>query len=155
MLNRMVHNMKKKPGLDKIKLLLESQRLGVIATDKDGHPYANLVAFASTCDLKNIIFATSKNTTKFKNIKNNAKISVLIDNRQNIPSDFEKSVSLTAFGEAEEIIMNRSFYKKLYLDKHPNLMNFVGSSDCALVKIQVDRYQYVTKFQNILNLEMK
>jgi general stress protein 26 len=140
--------MEKKAGLDKIKLLVKSQMLGVIATDMDGHPYANLVAFASTQDLKNIIFATNKNTT-------NAKISVLIDNRKNIPSDFEKSVSLTALGEAEEIRMNRNFYKKLYLEKHPNLINFVDSPDCALVKIQIDRYQYVNKFQNIINLEMK
>ena len=130
--------MKKKSELGKIKLLLESQMLGVIATDMEGHPYANLVAFVSTKELKNIIFATSKNTTKYKNIMKNAKISVLIDNRQNTPSDFEKSVSLTAFGEAEEIIMNKNFYKKLYLNKHPNLMSFVDSSDCALVKIQVD-----------------
>jgi general stress protein 26 len=147
--------MKKKVGLDKIKLLLESQMLGVIATDMDGHPYANLVAFASTKDLKNIIFATSKNTTKYKNIKHNAKTSVLVDNRQNTPSDFEKSVSLTAFGEAKEIIINNTYYKKLYLDKHPKLMSFVNSSDCALIKIQIDRYQYVNKFQNIINLKMK
>lgn len=147
--------MEKKAGLDKIKLLVKSQMLGVIATDMDGHPYANLVAFASTQDLKNIIFATNKNTTKFKNIKRNAKISVLIDNRKNIPSDFEKSVSLTALGEAEEIRMNRNFYKKLYLEKHPNLINFVDSPDCALVKIQIDRYQYVNEFQNIINLKVK
>ena len=146
--------MKKKVGSDKIKFLLESQILGVIATDMKGHPYVNLVAFASTKDLKNIIFATSKNTTKYKNIIQNAKISVLIDNRQNTPSDFEKSVSLTAFGEAEEITMNKTFYKELFLNKHPNLMRFVDLSDCALVKIQVDRYQYVTKFQNIIYLEM-
>jgi general stress protein 26 len=146
--------MKKKIGLDEIKLLLESQMLGVIATDMNGHPYANLVAFTYTKDLKNIIFATSKNTTKYKNIKHNAKISVLIDNRQNTPSDFEKSVSLTSLGEAEEIIMNRTFYKKLYLDRHPKLVSFVDSPDCALIKIQVDRYQYVSKFQNIINLEM-
>ena len=146
--------MKKKVGSDKIKFLLESQILGVIATDMNGHPYVNLVAFVSTKDLKNIIFATSKNTTKYKNIIQNAKISVLIDNRQNTPSDFEKSVSLTAFGEAEEITMNKAFYKKLFLNKHPNLMRFVDLSDCALVKIQVDRYQYVNKFQNIIYLEM-
>jgi len=146
--------MKKKVGLDKIKFLLESQMLGAIATDMEGHPYVNLVAFASTKKLENIIFATSKNTTKYKNIMQNAKISVLIDNRQNTPSDFKKSVSLTAFGEAEEITMNKNFYKKLYLKKHPNLMSFVNSSDCALIKIKVDRYQYVNKFQNIINLEM-
>lgn len=146
--------MDKKEELKKIKYLFESQILGVIATDNNGQPYVNLVAFAYTKDLKNIIFATKKNTTKYKNIIKNAKISILIDNRQNTPSDFEKAVSLTALGDATEITLNTTFYKKVFLNKHPNLLSFIDSSDSALVKIQVEKYQYVNKFQDIINIEM-
>ena len=36
--------------------LLKTQKLAVLATNKNGHPYCSLVAIAATADLKYLIF---------------------------------------------------------------------------------------------------
>ena len=42
---------------ERLKALLESQKLAVLATHREGQPYGSLVSFASTPDMKQIRFA--------------------------------------------------------------------------------------------------
>jgi hypothetical protein len=61
--------MKKSLQLKKIlKELFLSQPLAVLATQFNGQPYGNLVAFAATEDLRGLLFATARGTRKFANI---------------------------------------------------------------------------------------
>jgi nitroimidazol reductase NimA-like FMN-containing flavoprotein (pyridoxamine 5'-phosphate oxidase superfamily) len=145
--------MTKKESLKKLKHLIETQMLGVIATDMQGIPYASLVAYYSTTDLKNVIFSTSKKTKKFKNIMNNSNISFLIDNRENNPSDINNAITITAFGKAEEIIQNKEYFKELLIKKHPNLIDFINSQDCAILKICVEKYKFVSNFQIVEDIK--
>ena len=41
-----------------------------------------------------------------------------------------------------------------YLAKHPELKDFVLSPSCALLKITVNTYYVVNRFQNVLELHM-
>ena len=59
------------------------RRLAVLATQHEGKPYASLVAFAATDDLKTIIFATTRSTRKFVYLSSNPAVALLIDNRTN------------------------------------------------------------------------
>ena len=139
----------KKEFLVKLRDLLKSQMLGVIATDMSGFPHASLVAYSSTDDLKYLIFATSKNTKKFQNLMRNSNVSLLIDNRENNPSDFNNAITVTAVGVAKKIQKNIDYFKDLFIKRHPNLGDFINASDCALLKIKVDKYQFVSNFQNV------
>ena len=47
---------------DHIRALLESQPLAVLSTQRDGQPYASLMAFAHTEDLAMIVVATGTST---------------------------------------------------------------------------------------------
>jgi len=58
----------KKLVWDQLRDLLMKQRFGVVATHSNGKPYTSLVAFAATDDLRDLIFVTSNETRKFKNI---------------------------------------------------------------------------------------
>ena len=53
----------------RLRELFESQNLGVLATHSSGQPYASLVAFYATEDLKHLFFVTPKTTRKFENLK--------------------------------------------------------------------------------------
>ena len=76
--------------------LLLSQKLAVLATQSPaGSPYASLIAFAATPDLQKIVFATSRETRKFTNIKHNPEISLLVDNRSNRENDFHDARAVT------------------------------------------------------------
>ncbi len=147
--------MENKDYLIKLKELFDSQMLGVIATDMQGVPYASLVAYYSTDDLKNVLFATSKNTKKFQNLMNNSNISFLIDNRENQPSDIYKAITATALGKAEEIKENVEYFKNLFIKKHPHLNEFINSPDSRLLKINVEKYKFVSNFQNVIDIHTK
>ena len=50
-----------------IRQIVESQRFAVLATQFEGQPYSNLVAFAEAEDLRSLLFVTSRNTRKYSN----------------------------------------------------------------------------------------
>jgi nitroimidazol reductase NimA-like FMN-containing flavoprotein (pyridoxamine 5'-phosphate oxidase superfamily) len=124
-----------------LKWLFASQQLAVLATEDEGQPYGNLVAFAETDDLKHLIFVTSRNTQKYANVTENAKVALLIDSRRNQISDFHKAVAVTAIGAAEESTLNeRELLSRVYVAKHPHLAEFMDRPDSAVIKITVRDY---------------
>ena len=81
---------------------------------------------------------------------------MLIDNRSNQTNDFREATAVTALGRAKEIIdAEREKYLSLYLGKHPNLEDFVNSPSCALIKIEVDWYYVVSRFQNVIEIHVE
>ena len=134
---------------ESISALFSSQKLAVLATNMKGVPYTSLVAFVASTDLKEIFFATLKGTTKFENLLNNPNVSILIDTRKNNPSDFQDAVAISAEGIAEVINNYRKKYIALYLEKHPSLSEFIASPNCAIIRVKITKYQYVSRFQNI------
>ena len=131
-----------------MKKLIESQKYGVIATNKDNKPYTNIIAYASTEGLGNIYFATKRDTTKFLNLLNNPCVSLLIDDRKNLSSDILDASAVSAEAEVKEIREEKEKIKKLLVDKHPELGSFLNESNCELLKLEVKKYYYVDNFDN-------
>ncbi len=140
----------------RIRELFESQKLAVLATQNEGQPYANLIAFAPSDDLKCLYFVTARATRKYANIEADARVTMLIDNRSNQDSDFSQAAAVTATGAAQEVVHSRrDEVLAIYLAKHPMLEEFVRSPSCALLKIQVETYYLVRRFQNVMELHVK
>ena len=138
-----------------LKDLFDSQRLGVLGTYGQGQPYGSLVAFAATDDLKHLMFATTRATRKYANVMAQSRVSMLVDNRSNQDSDFHSAIAVTVVGRAEEVEESeRDRFLKLYVTKHPSLEDFVMSPTCALLKISVDKYSMVNRFQNVMELHV-
>lgn len=140
---------------EKIKLeamlesLLQSQKLGVLSTIDKNKPYNSLVAFINDDSLKNIIFATSRESRKYRNILQNPRVSFLIDNRENRQQDFEIAFALNAQGLAAELDgPEEKIYKKQYLNYFPYLEDFISVPSIAFMKIEVLEYNIVSRFQN-------
>jgi uncharacterized protein YhbP (UPF0306 family) len=135
--------------------LFGSQNLAVLSTHQDGQPYASLVAFVATEDLKHIFFVTPKTTRKFANLSADCRVALLVNSSQNQVSDFHRAIAVTATGEAAEISgSNKKKYIKSYLSKHPYLEDFVKSPTCALVRVTVKSYYLVKNFQNVMELHI-
>lgn len=133
--------------------LLASQLFCVLATQVDGQPYSNLVAFVATDDLRNLVFATSRETRKYSNITADPRVAMLVDSRSNHHLDIRNAYVATALGTAEEIKgVDRERLLGLYLAKHPNLEEFVASPNCALLRVKVDKYYMVSDFQTVTEL---
>jgi general stress protein 26 len=135
--------------------LFRSQNLAALSTHQAGQPYASLVAFYASEDLKHIYFATPRSTRKYANLTADNRVAALINSSTNRASDFHQAIAVTAVGKAEEVeeaakvdIIDH------YLAKHPYLQDFVHSPSCALVRIAVNSYYMVKNFQNVVELRL-
>jgi hypothetical protein len=80
-------------------------------------------------------------TTKYRNISIDPRVSILLDNRANIESDFKNAFALTALGTANEIEdTDRAELTNLYLEKHTYLKDFVNSPQSVLIRVDVKEY---------------
>jgi uncharacterized pyridoxamine 5'-phosphate oxidase family protein len=135
--------------------LCSSQKLAVLCTHRESQPYASLVAFVTSKDLRYLYFITPKTTRKFKNIEANPQISVLVNSSENLESDFHRAMAVTIIGNAAEVLgRNREGPIKRYLEMHPYLEDFAKSPTCALVQVKVKSYFLVRNFQNVMELHI-
>ena len=135
--------------------LLSAQKLGILATLGQAYPYQNIVAFAASGDLKNILFATKRSTSKYKNLKSRKRVAIFIDDRSNRETDFQQATGITALGGALELRGRvREKSAKLFLRKHPSLREFLSAPDCALFTIRVRAYYVVLHFQDVVEVRM-
>ena len=136
--------------------LFTNQTLAVLSTQNEGQPYASLVAFAASKDLKALFFATTRATRKYANLSSNPRVAMLVDSRSNEVSDFRWAMAVTATGKAEEVEgQEREKALKTYLAKHPHLDDFVSSPSCALLRMRVERYYVASRFQNVIEVHVK
>ncbi|MGD2270111.1 MAG: pyridoxamine 5'-phosphate oxidase family protein [Desulfobacterales bacterium] len=139
----------------RLRELFDAQNLAVLATHNAGQPYASLVAFVASEDLKQIYFVTPKTTRKFANLSQDQRVAVLINSSTNQAADFHRAISVTAVGTAEEITgVQREQTLKQYLAKHPHLTDFVKSPSCALVRVTPRSYYMVRNFQIVMELHI-
>lgn len=142
-------------AIPRIRKLFLSQRLAVLATQGEKGPYCNLVAFAPSEDLKFIYFATTRSTRKFDNLSHQNRVSLLMDNRRNIPADLHQAVAVTALGRASECRgAEREKGLDLFLKRHPYLSDFADSPSGTLLKVYVETYLLVSSFQNVLEVNV-
>lgn len=135
--------------------LFSSQRLGVLATQHEGSPYASLVAFAASEDLSKLYFTTPRATRKFRNLTRENRVSMLVDNRSNRISDFHEAIAVTVVGDAFETTgESREAALKFYLEKHPYMADFASSSSSALVEIRVEKHILVKRLQEVTELHV-
>ena len=139
-----------------VKTLLASQRFAVLSTQEKDHPYMNLVAFAETDDLRTILFATTRATRKYGNITAKSGVALLVDNRSNEVADIREALAVTVIGTACEVSESlRESFDGIYLEKHPHMEEFLFSPSTALIKIDVESYIVVSRFQNVTILNLK
>ena len=126
---------------DRIRNLFKSQKLAVLATIYESKPSCNLVTFSETSDCKTLIFATNRNTTKYRNLLKNRQVSLLIDDRTNLSGGFGKNVAITALGLAEEVSPEeKPYFAELLISKHPDITSFIKGSDNTLFKVRISDY---------------
>ena len=123
-----------------LKEVVDTQYFAVLNTVGEGQPYSNLVAFAIAEDLKSLVFVTERDTRKYRNIKANNSISLLIDNRSNRPSDIVQAVAITVIGKAIEESNKKGNLLAIFLKRHPQLQQFVDNPNSALILVTVSEY---------------
>lgn len=142
-------------ALDTIRHLFDSQDLSVLSTQKNGQPYASIVAVAATADLRRIIFLTPRTTRKYENLVASPRVAMLITNSQNRVEDITNAISVTATGKAFPVLDEHlENLLALYLDRHPHMKFFAQTPTTAVVCMEVTTYIMVSQFQNVIKIEV-
>jgi nitroimidazol reductase NimA-like FMN-containing flavoprotein (pyridoxamine 5'-phosphate oxidase superfamily) len=140
---------------DALQQVLVTQRFAVLATQLNDQPYINLVAFATSEDHSLILFATSRNTQKYRNIRENEKVAILIDSRRNDPSDFTGAMAITALGSAHEVAKDRKDIPvQNYVDRHPNLKEFIRKPETVIISVKITDY-ILARFDSVKRIKVE
>lgn len=141
--------------LETLRELFAHQRLGVLATQGPGHPYASLVAVCADDDLRHLFFTTTRATRKFHYLSDDPRVAMLVDSRSDDDLDFHGAVAATAVGTARELEGDeRAVRLATFLRRHPHLRGFAGAPTSALIDLTVETYYIVSRFQNVIELHM-
>jgi heme iron utilization protein len=133
-----------------IERALLTSRFAVLATEGNGQPHTSLIAITPFGNLRQLIFATYRNTLKYRNIAHNNKVAVLIEGEYLSTKGQKESTVLTIIGHIEEISAeeNEAAYQA-HLKRHPEMGSFMLSSDCALMLVVARSYQVVNGIDDI------
>ena len=136
--------------------LLNSQLFCVLTTNLEdsNFPYSSLIAFLNSNDFKYIYFATSRKTTKFANLLSDPKVCMFFDNRTNELEDVTNTITATVLGKVEELDNNTNKnILQQFIQKYPQLKQFVEKSSTAFLRMIVDEYVVVHSFSKVLRLD--
>lgn len=130
--------------------ILKTSKFAVLATEGDGQPHASLIAITPFGNFRQLIFATYRNTRKYRNLLHNSKVAVLIEGLNVRMKGLKESVALTIIGHSEEIsIEENEVAFNTHLKRHPEMESFMLSSDCALIMVIAQSFQVVNGINDI------
>jgi len=131
---------------------LAARSFAVLATERDGQPHSSMVAITPLNGFRELIFATYRNTRKFRNLSANDKVAVFIDGRetQRSGTGLHDGVVLTGLGHAHAFsAAEKEAGYSVHLARHPDLESFLNSPDCALIRVSVDAWQVVGAIDDV------
>ena len=136
---------------DRISRIMADEKFAILSTQGKAQPYASIIGYAASHDLKKIYFATPVTTRKYSLLKRCQKVAVQIDNRSKFRRKLMLIESITAIGQAVELERNSQLKMPLQslLDRYPYFKSFYASPTCAIFKVRVLRYVHVTRFQEV------
>lgn len=135
--------------LSRLTLLDKKQLHAVLATVSENEPYTSLIAYALVPNLTGLVFATPRDTRKYKNIVKNNSVSLLIDSRSNTASDYIKTESITIIGKAHILMRGRKKDELagILLKKHSRLKEFIHAPSTALIFVKIRKCIHLSSFQ--------
>ena len=129
--------------LDTIKSILTEQDMCVLATVSQEKPHCSLMAFVTEEECREIYMATLKNTNKYRSLKQNPSVSLLVDTREKNRGNLRsKTKAVTVYGEFREIDDQERERRicKLLLERHPHLNVLLDDPDVTIFCIKVNSF---------------
>ena len=129
--------------LDKMKELVRSNNTCVLATTQGNKPHCSLMVYVVDEACGEIHMATHRDTTKYRNLKQNPNVSLLIDTRAENPGeDRREAKALTVAGKfrnIEDEEERRNILKKM-MKVHPHLKDFLEDTGVVLFSVKIESF---------------
>ncbi len=128
---------------EKIKNLIAEEDVCVLATLSENKPHCSLMLYVAEADLRMIHMATQKGTRKYRNMRNNPEISLLIDSRKTpCGKSLSETNSLTISGRFTEIqdIDERNAIRAKMIQRHPGHKAFFQDPELEIFGMKVESF---------------
>jgi hypothetical protein len=131
--------------------LARKRRFAALATLSAEGPHLSLVAFAIVPDLGELVFATPRNTGKFRNIVSDGRVSILLDGSGTGSKSVMGTEAISLDGRARVVRRGkrRDALAELLLAVHTELADFLAAPSTALIVVEVSRSVHVEDFQRV------
>ena len=128
--------------LETMKRIVRDGNICVLATVSGGKPHCSLMAYVSNEDCSEIYMVTQRDSTKFRNLKENPSVSLLIDTREEHQgTNRPEAKALTVDGVFQSIEeVKRSYVTTMLLERHPHLKVFLDHPDAELLCIRISSF---------------
>ena len=114
--------------LDQMKALARSKTVCVLATIAGSKPYCSLMAYATDeeCPAKST-WPPSATTNKFRNLTENASVSLLIDTRETLPRSQAQALTVEGVCAPIDDPARKDRARSRLLEKNPHLEDVPGA----------------------------
>jgi len=123
-----------------MKALARERNICVLATDAGGKPYCSLMAYVTDESCREIYMVTHRNTQKYKNLMENPAVSLLIDSREKTPRKCVQALTVEGSFHKIEDDTERTKVKKMLLNTHPHLTDFIDQANAEIFCIKVSAF---------------
>lgn len=129
--------------MEDMKNIIRMEEMCVLATAAGDIPHCSLMAYITAEDCSKIYMITHKKTKKFKNLKNNPIVSLLIDTRFSAAESRSRVKALTINGSVT-VIKDEGAAAELrekFITRHSHLSEFAEHEDAVVVELTIQSLQ--------------
>lgn len=126
--------------LDKMKALLRSKDICVLATVSGSKPHCSLMAYTADDECREVYMVTNKQTSKYRNLTQNPLVSLLIDTRdEDVGPRRSEAKALTVEGRFQRIKdeTKRNLIRDMLLERHPHLGTLAMHPESEVFSVKV------------------
>jgi nitroimidazol reductase NimA-like FMN-containing flavoprotein (pyridoxamine 5'-phosphate oxidase superfamily) len=134
------HPKEEKALYEKMKELVRKKDMCVLATVSENLPHCSLMAYVTDEECREIYMVTLRESTKFKNLARNPRVSLLIDTREEHPAPGRSEASaLTVSGRFQRIGDPEALdaARQRLLERHPHLKELLDRPDAEIFCIRM------------------
>lgn len=129
--------------LDKMKALVREKDMCVLATVSNNRPHCSLMAYVANDACTEIYMVTFKDTKKYRNLRENPWVSLLIDTREeDLGSRRPQAKAITVTGVFEQIGDDnmRHQIREALMRRHAQLEGFADHPDAEVFSIRIHSF---------------
>ncbi len=125
--------------LARMKDLLRSKAFCVLATVADDAPHCSLMAYVADAPCQHLYMVTRKDTTKFRNLRQNPRVSLLVDTRDE-PEEERRTLALTVAGRIEPVEGTTELrrFRSALQERHPGLGPILENTEAAVLCVRIE-----------------
>jgi len=124
--------------LESMKKFVKENNMCVLATCLDNQPHCSLMAYVADDEGVTLFMISQAGSKKFKNLLQNPKVSLLIDNRREPSLEINQIQALTVSGLARPVtdLQEAESLRRRIVARHPQLKNLAAQAETRVVAVK-------------------